>query len=122
MDAGNLQYGVFAHNNENRRRIRAAELRKRKAERMIAIAIVFAVEMAGAILVTALTAAVVLPMAYAERGYFSVGGEWLLLMLVAIVTYTAMHSYIFDIAAKRKGGRNAGRDKKARRKVSGSGD
>lgn len=72
--------------------------------------VVFIVEMMGAVLVTAIAAAILIPAAYAERGYFAVGGEWLVLMLIAIAAYSAIHNYLFDRAERQKGGKNAGRE------------
>lgn len=90
---------------------------KKEKERVKAILILFAIEMLAAAIVTMLVACVVIPIAYAERGYWAVGGEMLFLMVVACVSYTVIHNIIF--AEAKKGGKSRGRDKTPCRRVSG---
>lgn len=82
-------------------------MRKRKAERIRAILVVFAVEMAVTTIVTLLFAAVIIPIAYAERGYYAAGGEFILLLAVALGTYRLIHRYFCSLA-ETKGGKKRG--------------
>lgn len=98
-----------------------AKRRKRKTEWMTAVAIVFLFEMLITAAAVAVAGSVVLPLAYMERGYWAIGGEWLVLMLVAMAAYTAVHNYLFSRI--EEGGKNdAGRNKIACREVSGRRD
>lgn len=40
-----------------------------------------------AIIITSVLAAIVLPRTYTARGYWDIGGEWILLVLVFILSY-----------------------------------
>ena len=42
-----------------------------------------------AVIAAELTAAVLVPLAFAERGYSAIGGEWLLILLVGVIVYRA---------------------------------
>lgn len=45
---------------------------------------------------TAVTAAIVLPLAYAERGYRGMGSEWLIIAAVFCITYGIIHNKVCD--------------------------
>lgn len=77
-----------------RERRRARKLRRLKQAG--ALAVLFTVEVLIAAVPTAVTAAIILPMAYAQRGYGAVGGECLLLLLIFCTAYSLAHSRICD--------------------------
>lgn len=95
-----------------------SENAKLKRERQTAIILVFLFEIGMASAVTALAAAILLPLAYAERGYYAIGGDWACLFIIVVASFTMINNAVFR-AAKR-GAKKSGRDKNARRKVSGS--
>lgn len=121
MGTGNLQHGIFTGDNGNRRGLTAEVIRKRKRERNIAIAVVFAVEMALSIIITTIAGLFLVPAVCKERGYFAIGGEWLVLLLIANVSYVLIHNYLFEAAEKRKGGKKIERTERTCRRISGSG-
>lgn len=43
----------------------------------------------------AVVAAIVVPLALLERGYFSLGGEWLLVMAATLLAYHFIHKAVF---------------------------
>ncbi len=45
-----------------------------------------------AVMITSLMAAVLIPPAYVQRGYFAVGGEWLLLGVI----FTAVYVFTYN--------------------------
>jgi len=83
---------------------------------------VFVFEISIALAITAVFGAVIIPIAYVERGYYAVGGEWLLLSLIAYLSYALVHERVFNIIKNRKGGKRYGRYKGTCGKISGSAD
>lgn len=47
-------------------------------------------------------AAVVLPIAYAERGYYACGSEWILIFAAAYAGFSVFNNYIFGTKKSRK--------------------
>ncbi len=74
----------------NRRR------RKRKMQYVLAWTAVFLFEILIAAAPTAITAAILIPITYAERGGMAVGGEWLAIMIVFCFAYRAIHGWVCD--------------------------
>lgn len=70
--------------------------RIRKAQRALAWTVVILFEILVAAAPTAVTAAILIPITLEERGGVAVGGEWLLIMLVFYISYTAIHSWVCD--------------------------
>lgn len=68
--------------------------RKRNLQRIGAWTAVFAIELVSAALTATATAAILLPIAHARRGYAAMGGEWLAILMVFIVSYTVIHRKI----------------------------
>lgn len=58
--------------------------------------ILFLIEVGIGLLCGAIIAVFVLPFAYSERGYFAIGSEWFVIILVAYAGFTATNKYIFD--------------------------
>lgn len=69
---------------------------KRRAQRAVAWTLVYIFEILAAAVPTAIAAAVFVPWAEAERGYFAVGGEWLAVAFVFYISYVAIHNAICD--------------------------
>lgn len=93
-----------------------------KWERRITIAVLFLLEIVATAVVTSVAAAVVIPLAYKERGCYAIGGEWLVLLLITIAAYTLINNAVFQAAEKRGGKKTNERNKGACRKVSGNGN
>lgn len=70
--------------------------RKRKAKRAAAWALVYIFEVLMSAVPTAITAAVLIPWAAAERGYYAAGGEWLAVAFVFYISYVAIHNAVCD--------------------------
>lgn len=68
---------------------------KRKVKRTVALTVLFLSEIAAGAIGGAVAAAVFMPMAFAERGYHTYGGEWLLIFLAAALSYRMFHNWIF---------------------------
>lgn len=49
------------------------------------------IESIVALLPSTLFAAVILPLAYAQRGYYAVGGEWMIIYCIFVMTFTSVH-------------------------------
>lgn len=48
------------------------------------------------------TAAVLVPLAYQERGYEAIGGEWILIVAVFCITYSILHKGLCSIIFKEE--------------------
>ena len=120
MGTRNLQHRILTGDNGNRRGVTNEMIRKHKRERNIAIAVVFAVEMAFSFVVTTIAGVFLVPAVSNERGYFAIGGEWIVLLLIANVSYMLIHNYLFDAAKRWTGGKKIERTENACRKISGS--
>lgn len=74
--------------------------RRRKTKRMIACVaawVVFiAIEVLIALAPTAVVAAITIPMAYAERGYSAIGGEWVMIIFTFCGTFSIVHRRACD--------------------------
>lgn len=77
-----------------RRQRRARKLRRLKQAG--ALTVLCTIEALIAAVPTAVAAAIILPMAYAQRGYGAVGGECLLLLLIFCAAYSFAHNRICD--------------------------
>ena len=69
---------------------------KRRALRTAAWALVYLFEILTAAVPTAIAAVVFVPWAAHERGYFAVGGEWVLVAFVFFVCYVLIHNAVCD--------------------------
>ena len=69
--------------------------RARKAIAFAAIAILWFMEVSMAAVAGAVVAAIVVPLTLLERGYFSLGGEWLLVMAATLLAYHFIHKAVF---------------------------
>ena len=77
---------------------------KRKIQRCLAICILFALEVGGAMLAGGLTALVMVPIAYAQRGYLAFGGEIMAVFAVTVIAYFIIHNRIFrELEEPQKG-------------------
>jgi hypothetical protein len=63
-------------------------------KRIVAWVLMVAFEILVAAVPTATAAAFLLPFAYQERGYFGVGGEWLMIVFVFCLVYAEVHKAI----------------------------
>lgn len=68
--------------------------RRKKFRNIGAWTLLLLVELFLSAIPTAITAAVVLPLAYAERGYVAIGSEWLIIALVFCIAYAVIHNKI----------------------------
>lgn len=76
------------------------EMRRRRERQELRRTVrTFMVEMLISVLAGVLAAAKLVPMAYEQRGYTAVGGEWMLIIAVMAGTYLAIHNIIY---AERK--------------------
>lgn len=79
--------------NERGRRRRA----RRKCRCALAWMVVIAVEVAIAAAPAALAGTLLIPLAYAERGYFAIGGEWLGIAFLFCASYALLHRKVCDL-------------------------
>ena len=70
--------------------------RKREIQRVCALTLLIMFELLVAAALTAITAAILIPFAYWQRGYYGVGSEWLAIIAVFCITYSAVHNRICD--------------------------
>lgn len=70
--------------------------RRREIQRICAWTLLVAIELFAAAVPTAIIAAIIIPFAYFQRGYYGVGSEWLLIIAVFCITYGAIHNRICD--------------------------
>lgn len=70
--------------------------RKREIQRVCAWTLLIMFELLVAAAPTAITAVILIPLAYWQRGYYGVGSEWLLIIAVFCITYSAIHNRICD--------------------------
>jgi hypothetical protein len=70
---------------------------KRTTQKNIALTAIFVIELIAGALGGAITAAILLPLAYAERGNWAFGAEWLIITLAAFGAFYAVHSKIFKV-------------------------
>lgn len=68
--------------------------RRRKIQFVLAWALLGLFEILIAAAPAAVVAAFTLTQVYNERGYYGVGGEWLLISLVFCVAYKVIHNWI----------------------------
>lgn len=78
------------------REARRRKRRIRKIKRAAAWTVLIALEIAVAAVPTAITAAIVFPFAYAERGGVGVGSEWLLIIIVFCLAFGTIHNRVCD--------------------------
>ena len=76
---------------------------KRKAQRAAAWTLVYLFEILIAAVPTAISVAIFVPWAAAERGYFAVGGEWLIVALVFYISYVFIHNAVCDALFGKEG-------------------
>ncbi len=70
--------------------------RKLEIQRIVAWILLVLIEIAAAAAPAILLAAILVPMARAERGYEAIGGEWFAIGTAFCITYTAIHNRICD--------------------------
>lgn len=68
--------------------------RRQKIYRALGWVLVYVFELLMALGAASLVAAIALPAAYKDRGYFGIGGEWLLILLVFCLAYKKIHNRI----------------------------
>lgn len=73
-----------------------AERRRRERKRALAWTVVLLVEAVIAAAPAAVVATVVLPLAYEQRGYMAMGGEWLMIAATFCGAFYAIHQWICD--------------------------
>lgn len=78
------------------REARRRKRRIRKIKRAAAWTVLIALEIAVATVPTAITAAIVFPLAYVERGGVGVGSEWLLIIIVFCLAFGTIHNRVCD--------------------------
>lgn len=64
---------------------------RRKARRAAEIAVAIIFEISAAAAAGAAVGMKIIPYAYQERGYFAVGGEWMLMLVIATGAWYAAH-------------------------------
>lgn len=82
-----------------------AARRKRKFERTCAWGLIILYELLLAATPAAVLAVVLVPIAYAVRGYYALGGEWMLVAAVFCGGYTLIHKRVCDRIFGRRRGR-----------------
>ncbi|PLT76232.1 hypothetical protein CDL24_11145 [Mediterraneibacter gnavus] len=75
---------------------RNRQRRKRRMQYVLAWTAVFLFEILIAAAPTAIVAAFLIPITYAERGRIAVGGEWLAIMIVFCFAYRVIHGWVCD--------------------------
>ncbi len=70
--------------------------RRHEARRIGVWTALVLVEMVVAAASAGVVAAIFVPMGYRERGYWAMGGEWLLVGAVFIAAYTVIHKAVCD--------------------------
>lgn len=73
---------------------RNARLRA-KRKRRAAYTILFVIEILVGIAAGAVTAAILVPLAWKERGYLSFGSEWLFIIIVSYTAFWLFNEWIF---------------------------
>ena len=58
-------------------------------------AILFVLEITAGLIAGLISAALIIPLCYTERGYFAIGAEWILIIAIAYAGFTAMNNYMF---------------------------
>lgn len=79
-----------------RTQVRQRKKRKRKAQQIVAWTLIWAVELLAAAAQTALVAAIAIPVAFSQRGYFAIGGEWLLIAIAFCGAFFLIHKQVCD--------------------------
>ncbi len=69
---------------------------KRERQRIVAWALLMLIEIVAAAAPVMLLAAMLVPIARAERGYEAIGGEWLAIGTAFCIAFTAIHNHICD--------------------------
>lgn len=57
--------------------------------------LIFLANLAAGFVCGAASAAILIPLALSERGYFAIGGEWFLILLISFGGYSAFNAYLF---------------------------
>lgn len=70
--------------------------KKRKIKRIVAWTAVYLFEIFVAAVPTVITAAILVPAALRERGYFAIGGEWIAVGIVFYTSYAIIHNAVCD--------------------------
>lgn len=70
--------------------------RRREIQRVLAWTLLVMFELLLAAVPTAITAAIIIPLVYWQRGYYGMGSEWILIIAVFCITYSAVHNRICD--------------------------
>lgn len=69
---------------------------KRKAQQIAAWTVLILAELVISALPAVVTAAIVLPIVYRERGYLAYGSEWFLIAIVFCAAYSTIHNKVCD--------------------------
>lgn len=69
---------------------------KRKMQQIGAWTLLILLELIVSAIPAVMVAAIALPFAYEERGYFGIGSEWLVVAIVFCIAYIAVHNRICD--------------------------
>ena len=75
---------------------------RRKARRALEIAVTIIFELAAAAAAGAAAGMKLIPYAYEERGYFAIGGEWLLMLAIAAGAWYAAHKLDAEVWEGRR--------------------
>ncbi len=89
--SGNTPQRVYMSKMQKRRKARRA----RKAKAFAAVVILWLMEVSMAAAAGAVVAAIIVPLALLKRGYFSLGGEWLLVLAATLLAYHFIHKAVF---------------------------
>ena len=89
--SGNTPQRVYMSKMRKRRKARRA----RKAKAFAAVVILWLMEVSMAAAAGAVVAAIIVPLALLERGYFSLGGEWALVLAATLLAYHFIHKAVF---------------------------
>jgi len=69
---------------------------RRKVQQITAWTVLILAELITAAIPTVVTAMIILPIAYRERGYLAYGSEWFLIAIVFCAVFGAIHNAVCD--------------------------
>jgi H+/Cl- antiporter ClcA len=69
---------------------------RRRRERIVAFAILYIIELLVGVCGGAAAAAILIPLAYWERGYLAFGGEWLGILVATYAAFSVFHNWIYE--------------------------
>lgn len=77
-----------------RTEVRRRKRRIRKIQQTLAWTVVILFEILVSAAPAAVTAAILIPLTFSERGRMAVGGEWLAIGIVFYIAYRAIHRWV----------------------------